>query len=184
MRNLRRFLIPIVAIWVMAGGLVWWSRSARTTPETIEAYVKAHPLDKVAGGERAQVIDRVADQLNKLDFEQRQQLRKTHMDRDLFDQMTPEERTRFLDRTLPEGFKQLMIALNKMKPEQRKKIVQRALDDLEKDNPEMNKRLDDEQAKKMLSQGVSSFYENASADVKLDFAPVLEQIQHSTQNFR
>lgn len=184
MRNLQRFLIPIVAIWVIAAGLVWWSHSVKTTPESVEAYIKAHPIDKLAGSERELVIDRFADQLNKLDPEQRQKLRNTHIDRDLFDQMTPEERTRFLNRTLPEGFKQLMLALNKMKPEQRKKIVQRALDDMDKDNGESDKRLNDEQRKQVLSMGVSSFYENASADVKLDFAPVLEQLQHSTQGFR
>lgn len=184
MRSIQRFLIPIVAIWVVAGGLVLWSRSVKPTPEAVTAYINHHPLEGLPENKREDTIAHVADQLNKLNFDQRQQLRKTNIDRRFFEQMTKEERDRFLDLTLPEGFRQLMLALNKMKPEQRKKIVQRALDDLEKDNPEMNRRLDDAQAKKMMSQGLSSFYENASADVKMDFAPVLEQLQHATQGFR
>lgn len=184
MRNLRRFILPVIAVWIVAGGLVLWSRSERATPESVAAYINKHPLEGQPDTKRQEIIAQVADQLNRLNFDQRQDLRKTKIDRRLFDQMTAEERGRFLDLTLPEGFKQLMIALNKMDPDKRKKIVQRALDDLQKENPDAEKRLDGDQAKKLMSQGLTSFYENASADVKMDFAPVLEQLQHVTQGMR
>ena len=48
----------------------------------------------------------------------------------------------------------------------------------------MNERIDRVEVQKMLSQGMDSFYSEASADVKLDFAPVIEQIQRATQNMR
>ena len=172
------------AVWVVAAVVILWARAARPTPASLAAYIDKNPIADLAPAQRAKVIERVAAQLNKLNFDQRQELRKTRDDRRLFEQMTEEERRRVLDLTLPEGFRQLMLALNKMDPEKRKKLVQRALDDIEKDNPEVNERIDRVEVQKMLSQGMDSFYSEASADVKLDFAPVIEQIQRATQNMR
>lgn len=102
-------------------------------------------------------------------------------DRIFFDQLTPEERKKFIEMTMPEGFRQFMLALNKMDPERRKRIVKRALENLEKDNPEISQRMQEDEVRKIVNQGMSSFYEEANADVKLDFAPVIEQLQRAAQ---
>jgi hypothetical protein len=177
MRGSVRVILILAAVWVVAGILIWWTRAARPTPEALTAYVAKHPLDTASASGRSAIIDKVASQLNRLNFEERQKVRKSGVDRDFFAKLTPEERQRFLDLTLPEGFRQLMLALNKMKPEERKKIVQRALDNLEKDDPQMDSRVNQQDVQKMIGQGVESFYRDASADTKLDFAPVLEQLQ-------
>jgi hypothetical protein len=174
----------LVVIWLIAGGVILFTRMARPTPEGLSAYIDKHPIENLAPAERAEVIAKVADQLNRLDFEQRQQLRQLRADRKLFEQMTAEERARFMDLTMPEGFRQLMLALNKMDPGQRKKMVQRALDDIDRDTPEIGERINREAAQKMISQGMSSFYEEASAEVKLEFAPVIEKLQRATQSMR
>lgn len=179
-----RILLLLALVWAVAGGVIFWMRAARPTPASLSAYIDRHPLETLSSSERARVIDRVADQLNRLNFDQRQELRKARSDRRFFEQMTEEERARFLDRTLPEGFRQLMLALNRMNPEQRKKIVQRALDDLEKESPELRERIDRDAARRMIAQGMDSFYQEASADVKLDFAPVIEELQRATQGLR
>jgi hypothetical protein len=184
MRGTWKIVALLVLVWAVAGGVILGMRAARPTPVSLTAYINSHSLEGRSEAERSQVIARVADQLNRLNFEQRQELRKSKIDRRLFDQMTEEERKRFLDLTLPEGFRQLMLALNKMNPEQRKKIVQRALDDIEKDTPEIHDRINREAAQKMISQGMDTFYQEASADVKLDFAPVIEELQRATQGLR
>jgi len=71
-----------------------------------------------------------------------------------------------------------------MKPEERKRIVRRALDDLQRENPDVVARIGDADVQKVISQGLSSFYEDADSTVKLDFAPVLEELQRATQNLR
>ncbi len=173
-----------VAVWLVAAVVIFWARAARPTPASVSAYIEKNPLANLAPAGREKVIGRVAAQLNKLNFDQRQELRKTKIDRRLFEEMTAEERKRFLDLTLPEGFRQLMLALNKMEPDKRKKIVQRALDDIEKDQPENMERIDRVEVQKLISQGMDSFYSEASAEVKLDFAPVIEQLQRATQTMR
>ncbi|HRJ72333.1 MAG TPA: hypothetical protein PLS03_08905 [Terrimicrobiaceae bacterium] len=174
----------LALVWLAAGAVIWFSRASRPTPESLAAYIAKHPLEGLAEARRAEVIGRAADQVNRLNFDQRQELRKLGADREFFRAMTPDERKRFLDLTMPEGFRQLMIALNKMDPAKRKKLVQRALDDIERDTPEINERIDRAEVQKMISQGVGSFYEEANADVKLEFAPVIERLQRATQNLR
>lgn len=184
MRFSWRVIGAFAAIWIVAATVIFWTRSVRPTPATVAAYIDKNSLTDLAPEARAEVINHVAEQLNKLNFDERQDLRKTQADRRLFKQMTEEERKRFLDLTLPEGFRQLMLALNKMEPSRRQKFVQRALDDLEKDQPGAGERLNQEEVRKMLSKGMESFYSEANADVKMDFAPVIERLQQATQNMR
>lgn len=184
MRGPWKIIALLILVWAVAGGVILWSRLSRPTPASVTAYLNSHSLEGRSAQDRAAVIARAADQINRLNFEQRQELRKSKIDRRFFEQMTEEERKNFLDLTLPEGFRQLMLALNKMNPEQRKKIVQRALDDIEKDTPEVHDRINREAAQKMISQGMDTFYQEASAEVKLDFAPVIEELQRATQGLR
>ena len=102
-----------------------------------------------------------------------------------FRALTPEEQARFLDLTLPTGFKQMMEALNKMTPEKRQSFVTKALDDMKKREGE---RPPDEQldanARKIMDQGFKTFYSEASAEVKMDVAPLIEQLQKNLQGRR
>ena len=174
----------LVAIWGVAAVVIWVSRSASPTPEKLKAYVESHPVAGLGDAERAKVLEQTAAQINSLTFEQRRDLRETGEVRGFFESLTPPERARFLDLTLPEGFRQMMSALNKMSPEKRQKLVQRALDDIKKNAPQSAERIHEDEVKKIVGQGVSSFYENANADVKLDFAPVLEELQRNLQSPR
>ena len=179
-----RVLILLGLIWVLAGGVLFWMRTVQPTPATLEAYLEKHPLENLPASEREKVITAAAHHINRLSFEQRQTLRRSGTDRRFFKQMTEEERKRFLDLTLPVGFRQLMGALNKMNPEQRKKMVQRALRSLEREEPEINDRINREAVQQMIAQGMDSFYQDADSEVKLDFAPVIEELQRSTQGLR
>lgn len=183
MRSGIRVILALVVIWVIAAVVIYIVHAMRPTPESLEAYLKKHPMQSVAGDQREKVIEAAANQLNSLSYEQRQQIRDQGEIRNFFEQLTPEEKNRFLDLTLPEGFHQLMTALNNMTPEKRKKIVQRALDDMDRNDPPA-RRPDDAETKKIIGQGMSSFYEDADADVKLDFAPVIEKMQRQTQNLQ
>lgn len=174
----------LVAIWGVAAVVIWVSRSARPTPEKLKSYVESHPMGGLAGAQRAEILERTAAQLNSLTFEQRRELRESGAVRGYFQSLTSAERARFLDLTLPEGFRQMMSALNKMNPEKRQKLVQRALDDIRKNAPQSAERVNEDDVKKIVAQGVSSFYEEANADVKLDFAPVLEELQKNLQSPR
>lgn len=184
MKQWGKTLAILVAVWGIAAGVILSSRAARPTAKSLAAYVEKNPLEGLSGTRREAVIAKVADQLNRLDFEERQELRKIRGERLFFDQMTEAERSRFLEQTLPEGFRQLMLALNKMSPGERKNIVERAMNEIERDSPEIAERMESLDARRVISEGLGAFYEEASADVKMDFAPVIERLQRATQGMR
>lgn len=173
-----------VLIWAVAGGVIYWSRSARPTAHSVIAYMDAQRLESLAPSERGKVIREAAAQLNKLDFKEREELRKLRKDRAFFEQLTPEERGEFLELTLPQGFRELMKALNGMTPAERKGIVNRAMRNVERENPEMADRFTDKDMAKIVSSGLEAFYEDANADVKLEFSPVIERMQRATQGLK
>lgn len=182
MNRLILVVVVLVGIWGGANLIVAWTKSATPSAESVTRLAESKPLTGVSETEREARIRMVANQLNRLNFEQRRELRNTSAFETFTDSMTPDEMSRFLDLTLPEGFRQLMVALNAMTPEQRKKIVDRALTDLEENGSRENLRPDDDpNAQKFINEGMTAFYEEASVDVKLDFAPVIEQIQRSLQ---
>ncbi len=172
----------LVAVWALAAGVIWLVRAERPTPAKIEAYLAANPLEAREPRDRAEVIEAMAAKVNRLEFDERRELQQTQRARDFFEAMNGEEQSRYLDLTLPEGFKQAMLALNKMTPEKRKQLVERALENIEKGGPPEDADappVDEAMMEKIVAQGVTSFYEDANAEVKMDFAPVIEQIQRS-----
>jgi DNA invertase Pin-like site-specific DNA recombinase len=183
-------LLAIAAIWLVGGGIMWWAKSSTPTPESISAYLEAHSLDGRNPKDRARVMEKVARQLNSLSYQQRRQVRLSRRLDGFFRSLTPEEQGRFLDLTLPEGFRQMMDALNKMEREQRQRFVNRALEDLKREEgaeipPEARERLEqDGNFKRIVEQGLKSFYSEANNETKMDVAPLIEQMQRNLQSLR
>jgi len=174
----------VLVVWMVAGIFIGILRTNRTTPESLVRYLNENPLEGQSELRREQIVSGAAEQLNRLDFNQRMEFRQSGTDREFFVAMTPDERNRFIEATLPEGFRQLMLALNAMNEQERSRIVKRALRDLERENPDLAGRVDEEQTKKIISQGLESFYKEANSEVKLEFAPVIERLQRASQNLR
>ncbi len=175
----------LVAIWLIAGTVIFFARSAKVTPESLAAYAESHALAGKADAERGKIIEKMALQMNQLGYEERREFRMGKKLDGFFRDLRPDEQTRFLDLTLPTGFKQMMEALNKMTPEKRQQFVEKSLADMKKregDRPP-DKELDGN-ARKIIDQGFKSFYSDASADVKMDVAPLIEQLQKNLQGGR
>ncbi|MEI9895891.1 MAG: prepilin-type N-terminal cleavage/methylation domain-containing protein [Chthoniobacter sp.] len=170
----------LLVIWAVVGGVIWWARSVKPTPETVMRYLDAHPIANASAQDRDKALEKVAKDLNQLPYEQRREVRMSRKLDAFFRALPPDDQTRFLDLTLPTGFKQMMDALNKMTPEKRKDFVNKALTDMKKhegdDVPEDKRNLD-ANGQKIIDQGFRSFYSDASAETKMDVAPLIEQLQ-------
>jgi hypothetical protein len=173
--------LALAAVWLVATTGVLVGRALKPTPASIQRYIERHPLPAASAQDRAKIIDAVAERINGLKFDERRQLRSEGGLDAFFEAMTPDEQSRFLDLTLPEGFRQMMRVFNEMEPDKRRRFVERALRDIEQDGPGEPPPLDEEQTRKIVEHGLSAFYEEANADVKLDFAPLIEQMQRSMQ---
>ncbi len=181
-------ILSLAAIWLVAGGTIWWIRASRPTPESIVEYIKTHPLEGQSAAERRQRLDKVAAQLNSLAYEQRRTMRGGRKLDRFFRSLTPVEQGHFLDATLPAGFSQMMEALNNMPADERKKFVERALNDMDenggREQPEGAPDELDANARKIVNEGLKSFYSEASAETKMDLSPLIEQMQTNLTKIR
>ena len=177
--------LALCAIWAIAGGAIYLARSQKPTAQSISAYVGNNDINSKTGPDRQKVIDRVTGMLNRITLDEREELRREHVTDRFFRSLTPEEQSAFLDATLPTGFRQMMDAFNKMDPAKRKELVDRTLDEMRKHEGEQPPPdMDEKNMQKIVNQGLRSFYSDADADVKLDLAPVIEQMQKNLQNSR
>jgi hypothetical protein len=180
MKSWLKIVVLLAVIWAVAGVVIWIVRAAKPTPASVAAFMQPDRLEGKSPAERAKLIDKAAGMLNQLDFDQRGQLRHDRAQDKFFRALTPDEQGRFLDATLPGGFKQMMESFNKMEPQKRRKFVENALKRMQEhegDAPPPN--LDDKNVQRIVDQGLKSFYNDANADTKLDLAPLIEQMQKS-----
>ncbi|MDQ3622838.1 MAG: hypothetical protein M3463_10160 [Verrucomicrobiota bacterium] len=174
-------IVILAVIWLSAGGIIYWTRNAKPTPESLDRYLARHPIAEASSSQRAKILEKVSGQLNQFAYEERREFRGGKRLEEFFRALTPEEQSRFLDLTLPTGFKQMMEAFNKMEPKKRKEFVGRALRDMQEQEGEPPPAIEDPNLQKIINQGLKSFYTEASGEVKLDFAPLIEQMQQNLQ---
>lgn len=182
MRTIWRCLLALVVIWSLAAGAIFAVRWSRPTPQKFMSYVADHPLDGLDTSERMTIIDRAARLLNGLNSEQRIELKKSGALRTFFTQLASEERRRFASLTLPAAYRQMVVTLNKMDPVERKKVAERTLHDLRRQSAVASELGGEDDIRTMISQGASIFDQEASPQVKLDFAPVFEEFQRTQKN--
>jgi hypothetical protein len=181
--------VALAGIWVLAAAGMWFARSHRMTAEKVQAYLDASALASRNEAQRREVIDGLADRVNRLSFEERQKFRLDHSLHKFYEQMTDAERSRYLDRTLSKGMHQVMEAFNQMPPQRRKRLVDQAVNELKRiqtdtNREEIEKALADENVKKIMEAGMKSYMSEANASSKLDAQPVIEQIQNIVQEAR
>ncbi|HEX4265103.1 MAG TPA: hypothetical protein VH597_12250 [Verrucomicrobiae bacterium] len=192
----QRFLLwatsAIVAIWLAAWAGRWYLASIKMTADKVQAYMTSVDFSKLTGDARAQALKALEDKLNALSYEERQRLRAEHLIGDWFAQMTEDEKSQFIDATMPTGFKQMIGAFEQLPEEKRRKMVDDALNNLRKANQQAangngatpsrtNAPVSPELEAKIRTIGLKSFYSQSSAETKAELAPVLEELQRSME---
>lgn len=178
----------LVVIWIVALSTGTLLMNSRPSAEKLIALLENKPLPASKSKDRSKYIDYVVSQINRLDFSQRQKLRASKALENFFSLLDTTERESFIARTLPEGFKQLLNIINNMQPEQRKQLVQQALDELAKSESggrqTLDPNFDEGFVSRVSAQGLQIYYEEASAETKLDLAPLLERLQDILRSTR
>lgn len=181
-----RGLLAVAAVWLIAMAAIGIARATRMTAGKTLAYMDAHSLEGKSSAERMRAIEGLAARVNKLSFEERQKFRFEDRIRKRFEEMTDEEKARYLDLTLPKGMQQMMQAFNEMTPARRKQVVNRALNDLDRmreetGQGEIQRALSDQNVQRIIDEGMKNYLRDATAQTKLDLQPVIEQMQSIMQ---
>ncbi len=193
MSILVKALLALALLWGAVAAVMWVAGSKEVTPERLAAYMATNPLaDLEAPDAREKLIRNVAAKVNALDYERRWEARQSgdQTMQPFFRSMQPGEFALFVELTAGPHFTKVMQAFNEMDAEERQRIAQetvRQLKEGERMGPRQTERLEAEGVEifeKVASEGLRAYYQEASAETKIDLAPVLEQMQEVMQNPR
>lgn len=173
----------VAALWLVVLVAIHILHAMQPTAASLTTWAQQQDWNSLSAAERARRLNALADQMNELSFAERQKLNAERGLMPLMKQMTEDEKLSLLDKTLSKGFAQIMDAINKMKPEDRRHMVEQALENMKKMNPQQDRPpgWNDAAMQKVVQTGFSSYLDNASAETKLDMAPLIEQMQVNMQ---
>jgi phosphosulfolactate synthase (CoM biosynthesis protein A) len=182
----------IAGIWALAAASHWYFGTMVVTADKVRAYVQSVDFANLTGAARAAALKKLEDQLNALAYEERQRLRMEHFMKDWFALMTEEEKSQFIEATMPTGFKQTIEAFEKLPEEKRHKAIDDAIKRLHTsanasatpasatNSPPISQELEAE----IRTIGLKSFYSQSSAQTKAEAAPLLEEMQRQMESGR
>jgi hypothetical protein len=185
----------VCVIWFVALTGYRVVKNARMTADKVSAYVDSLDLSKLSGDDRAKAIQALSDKLNALSPEERRRARLQRIAWTWFDQMTEEERSAFLDATMPTGFKQMLSSFEQLPEDKRRKTIDDALQRLKEARLQIQAGdlpagtnaqpvLSDDLQAKIRTIGLKTFYSQSSAQTKAELAPVLEELQRVMETGR
>jgi hypothetical protein len=137
---------------------------------------------------REEELRKIADMINRLDFQEREKNRQNRVGEEFFRKLTAGEKNQFIELTIVESMSRFMESLDTMKPEQRQKFVTQALKDLNEGRTQAEMERTDKLGTELLDQisqqGMKAYFEKSSADTKLDLAPLMEAMNEAMQGLR
>ena len=194
----QRFLVwagvGLLAIWLAAWAGDAYFESRKMTAEKVRAFVESTDFEKLSAAARAKALQDLADKLNALSYEERQRLRGEKLMRDWFAKMTDAEKNRFIEATMPTGFKQMIGAFEQLPEEKRHRAIDDALKNLRAQNQNNSAAaggggnaqppISPELEAKIRTIGLNTFYSQSSAQTKAELAPLLEELQRQMESGR
>src|SRR2546426_11692191 len=111
-------ILAVLMIWIVALAGYRLAKNSTMTAEKLRAYVEEVDLSKLSGSARARAIQDLAARLNALPLEERRQARMEGIARPWFEVMTEDEKSGFIEATMPSGFKQMLTAFEQLSDEQ------------------------------------------------------------------
>ena len=175
----------LVAVWAMAMLIYHFSSKAKVTVEKLQQYVDSTDLDKLSASARDKAIADFANKVNSLSAEERMKWRREDDWKKWFAEMTEAERAKFIEKTLPTGFKQMMDAFSQLPADQRKKFIDDAVAKLKQGGVDRSvgdygqngpPPLSPELEQQVREIGLKEFYADSSPETKAELAPLLEQM--------
>ena len=192
-------VLALIAAWLLAAGGFFWARAAKPTAAGLSAYLRNVRLGELSADARANALAQLADRLNALPAEERRKARLGRLWQPWVEQMTEEERLRFIEATAPQGFEQMLSSFERMPPERRRAAIGDALRRMKEAGDESGSvlGLDDDGAApaaplvmseevrdRVTEIGLKAYYSQSSAQTKAELAPLLEELQSAMEGGR
>jgi hypothetical protein len=185
--------IAVVAAWAITFAGFRIAAHLKMTPEKMAAALRATRLEQLDADARAKRLAELAAELNRLVGEDRRRARADREWDRLWREMTEQEKTEFIDRTMPTGVKQMLTTFEKLPEDRRRYAITNAIARMrerqENGEPASGERrnrepLSEELQKRMVATGLKTFYAESSAQTKAEVAPLLEEMQRMMESGR
>lgn len=198
MGTMLRGSIVLGLIWAAVWGMTSWSGARKATPAKVSGLIGQASFEDWSVEEmtsysesrkeqRIESIDEIAGTLNRLDLRQRKQLDEQGVVIEMFFRFSKEEKLHFVDLIFNENMERLMKSFDGMPSEERQKMVERSVQDMtDGKGAEALARLKDEDPEILnvvISKGFSSYYQDASADIKMSLLPFMDAVGEIVQGF-
>lgn len=193
-----RGIVVLALVWGCIWGIRTYAASRKITAERVQREFHdagfADWSDRAAGEDSLEAVRRkeelrkLADLVNRLDFQEREKNRENRSGEEFFRKLAPDEKGLFIELTIAESMGRFMEALDTMSPEQRKKFVAQGLKDIQegrtREEMARTEALGTELLDKVSEEGMKAYFEKSSADTKLDLAPLMESMNEIMQGLR
>ena len=190
--------VGVVVVWIIAFTAYTVAKNSKMTAEKVKAYAESVNLKDLSPEARAKAIRELADRLNALSAEERQQARFDRAAMTWFREMTEEEKATFVELTMPTGFKQMLTAFEQMPEDRRQKAIADSLRRMREARtrlqagqgggdgagPFNEPPISEELQQRISTIGLKAFYSQSSAQTKAELAPLLEELQRSMEGGR
>lgn len=185
-RILVQAVVVLIAVWAVVVGVRSIAESKRATADGISRMLTEQNLADWSGGvpagtpvdARHPELRELADQFNRLDFNERQKARDERVGETLFRMLSAPEREYFVELTLAKSMQSFMRAIDGMTPDERRRFVEDGLREIERGRTaeEMQeiRELSEDMLARITEEGMRAYFEEAGADTKLDLAPLME----------
>jgi hypothetical protein len=192
-RILLQTALLLALIWGGVTALRAFAGSKQVTAAKVNREIEAAAFEDWSEREatdpaREKKLREIAGLVNRLDFAERQRTRDDRTTEGFFRRMSPSEKKLFIDLTVRESMGKFMEAIDALPPEKRKEFVKQGLSEIEsgKTEEEMAKarELGDDLLETIAGEGMRAYFEKASADTKLDLAPLMESMNEVMQGLR
>lgn len=191
--------LSLVAAWLVAWGGYAYARHSRVTAQKVRTYLHEVELGRLKGQDRQKALRDLAAKLNALPYEERREVRMDGQWAGWFQAMTDQEKSAFLEATLPTGFKQMLNAFEQLPEDKRRRAIRDAVARLKQAREEADgptgrgagmrgtnrpPALNEEMQQKVIKIGLKAFYSDSSAQTKAEAAPFLEELQRAMESGR
>jgi hypothetical protein len=188
----------IVAGLIIAWVGIAWAQNSRITADKVTQYARTTDLAGLSGTTREEALRRLEEMINRLPPGERRQWRRDGAWKKWFDDMSESEKGRFIDATMPSGFKQWLSTFDGLPEDSRKKFIDYLSGPLrdthqlvtDREPGETNvsmygtnvpPQLSAELEQRARTIGLKTYYTESSAETKAELAPFLEQLQRQMQ---
>ncbi|MFC7338148.1 hypothetical protein ACFQY0_13220 [Haloferula chungangensis] len=202
MKRNQRLVIQVIVllllVWGAVSGVRMLAGTQRVTAEKVAREIDAAnfddwselddlPKNAEAKG-RAKMITEIAGMVNVLDFAEREKAREERIGENFFRRLAPPEKEKFINLTIEKSMETFMKALDALNPEERRKFVEDGLREIEDGRTEeemkRTREMSEDLLKRIADEGMKSYFENASADTKIDLAPLMEAMDDVMKGMR